>query len=186
MSKDRVAIFIDGSNLYYKLKELKIQHTTEFNYLGLCQKLARQRPIVFKGYFIGVVRVKGNDPKSLELRKNQQRLFSFLRNRGFIIRQGYLLENNGKYHEKGVDVQLATDLLIGAYEDKYDVAIILSSDTDMLPAIRKIKSLGKRIEYIGFSHQPSLGLQRESNWSYLLPKEELEEFERKDENKKAA
>ncbi len=64
------------------------------------------------------------------------------------------MQNNGKYHEKGVDVQLAVDILIGAYEDLYDRAILISSDTDLIPAIQKVKQLGKQIEYIGFSHQP--------------------------------
>lgn len=180
MPNEKVAVFIDGSNLYHKLKELEIEHSTEFDYLGLCQKLARGRSIIFLGYYVGVVRAKANHAKSQALRKDQQRLFSLLQNRGFIIRQGYILENGGKYHEKGVDVQLATDLLIGAYENRYDVAMIISSDTDLIPAIRKIRALGKHIEYIGFSHRPSLGLQRETSRSYLLPKEELEEFRKKD------
>lgn len=180
MSKERIAVFIDGSNLYHKLKDLEIRYTTEFNYLGLCQKLSRNRPIVYMGYYVGVVRAKPSDARSLTLRSNQRILFNLLRNKGIVIKKGYLMESGGTYHEKGVDVQLATDLLIGAYENTYDTAIIISSDTDMIPAIRKIRVLGKQVEYIGFSHQPSLGLQREASRSYLIPKEELDEFGKKD------
>ena len=83
---------------------------------------------------------------------------------------------NGKYHEKGVDVQLAVDLLVGAYENTYDTAIVLSSDTDLIPAIKKIKELGKSVEYIGFAHRPTIALQTHATLSRLLIKEEIENF----------
>ena len=40
-----------------------------------------------------------------------------------------------KFREKGVDVKLATDLIVGAVDDQYDVAIVVSSDSDLVPAI---------------------------------------------------
>jgi hypothetical protein len=44
MSKEkRVAVFIDGSNLYHKLKDLKVPNTINFRYIDLCKKLARDR-----------------------------------------------------------------------------------------------------------------------------------------------
>jgi len=92
------------------------------------------------------------------------------------IYRGYLMENDGVFHEKGVDVKIATDLLVGAYENLYDEAIIISSDTDLIPAMKKIKQLGKKVEYIGFGHQPSLALQTYATISRLLIKEELEQF----------
>ena len=176
MTREKVAVFIDGSNLYYKLKDLEIQHTTEFNYLGLAKKLARDRDMVYLGYYVGAVRAKPGDVKSESLRKSQRIFFNLLRKAGIVIKKGYLLESGGKYHEKGVDVQIATDLLIGAYENQYDIALLISSDNDLIPAIKKICSLGKQVDYIGFSHKPSFGLIQEASRSYLLPREELEEY----------
>lgn len=86
------------------------------------------------------------------------------------------MKNDGVYHEKGVDVKLAVDLLVGAYDDLYDAAILISSDTDLIPAIKKVKHLGKQVEYIGFAHQPSFGMQSSSTLSRLLIKEELQQF----------
>ena len=80
------------------------------------------------------------------------------------------------YHEKGVDVLMAVDLLIGAYEDKYDTAILVSSDTGLLPAIEKVRLKGKKIEYIGFSHKPSYAMIANSDVRRLLIKEELEKY----------
>lgn len=90
------------------------------------------------------------------------------------------MENGGKYHEKGVDVQIAVDLLGDAYDNIYDVAVLISSDTDLIPAIKKIKKLKKEIEYIGFSHLPSLGLQKNATLSRLLLRDDLESFIKKD------
>ena len=86
------------------------------------------------------------------------------------------MKNDGVYHEKGVDVKIAVDLLVGAYENMYDTAILISSDTDLIPAIQKIKHLGKGVEYIGFSHKPSLALQKYASLTRLMMKEELEDF----------
>lgn len=69
--------------------------------------------------------------------------------------------HNGKQIlvEKGVDVLIATDLLSMAFNDRYDYAYVISEDTDLLPAIREIKSnfKEKKIFQICFNklHEPS-------------------------------
>lgn len=68
-----------------------------------------------------------------------------------LLRLGISSFTFSKYREKGVDVMLATDLIVGAIEDKYDTAIIVSSDTDLLSAIDWVRSRGKKVEYVGFS-----------------------------------
>jgi len=181
---EKVAIFIDGSNLYYKLKDKKIslENTAKFNFLEFAKWLARDRKIVFRSYYIGVVRAKSDDAKAQKMRRRQQQLFSHLmsKKQGFEIKRGFMMKNDdGIYHEKGVDVHLATDLLVGAYENLWDTAILVSSDTDLIPAIEKVKKLGKNVEYIGFAHKPSLGLQRYANISRLLIKDEIKVFEYK-------
>jgi len=180
-SKERVAVFIDGSNLYYKLRSLEIKSKRSFDFHGLAYWLARGREVVSQRYYVGVVRAKEGDERGQQLRKRQQQLFSHLSSssQGFVVSRGYLMENDGTYHEKGVDVQLAIDLIVSAYEDECDTCILVSSDTDLIPAIRKVRTLGKNIEYIGFAHQPSLGLQKYATTSRLLIREEVLPFEGK-------
>jgi len=175
-NKERVAIYIDGSNLYHKLKDLGVPNTTSFNYSGLCDKLARGREVISYRYYVGAIRAKVGDAKGQQLRANQQRLFNSLLKQKFCIKQGQFLMNNGKYHEKGVDVKMAVDLLTGAYDDLYDTAILLSSDSDLNPAVMKTKHLGKKLEYIGFSHNPCFSLQKVATLSRLLIKDDLDEF----------
>lgn len=172
----RVAIYIDGSNLYHKFKDLAVNNTTDFNYRGFADYLARGRKVVSYRYYVGAVRAKAGNEKAEKMRTEQQKLFSKLEKYGFCIKRGYLMENGGKYHEKGVDVKIATDMLIGAYDNLFDAAVLLSSDTDLIPAIKHIKYLKKEIEYIGFSHCPSFGLQKNVTLSRLLIKDDITEF----------
>ena len=80
------------------------------------------------------------------------------------------------YHEKGVDVLIAVDMLVAAYENLCDKIILISSDTDLLPAIDKAKALGKVVEYIGFSHKASHAMIDRCSSSFLLRKSDLESF----------
>ena len=43
-----------------------------------------------------------------------------------------------KPQEKGIDVQIATDFLAGAYEDQFDIGIIFSADTDLLAPLQQV------------------------------------------------
>ncbi|MBI4653169.1 NYN domain-containing protein [Candidatus Kuenenbacteria bacterium] len=169
-NKIRVSIFIDGSNFYFKMKSLNFKNLSRFDYRGFINWLARERIIIGASYYVGAIRAKPDDQKGQKMRQAQINLFNFLKSKkqNFIISKGYLMKNNDVYHEKGVDVKIATDLLVGAYENLYDEAIIISSDTDLIPAMQKIKQLGKKVEYIGFGHQPSLALQTFSTISRLL------------------
>lgn len=181
--KNRVAIYIDGSNLYYKLRDVGIVNITNFDYRGFADWLGRTRPIASYRYYVGVVRAEPGNKKGQELRRNQQRLFSHLEKQGFVVKRGEIMKSGGEYHEKGVDVKIAVDLLVGAYDNLYDEAILVSSDTDLVPAIKKVRHLGKNVEYVGFSHKPSLALQRYATLSRSVIREELEKFEVKNNPK---
>lgn len=93
---------------------------------------------------------------------------SKLSNEGFKIKRGKIIYDHSQPREKGTDVKIAVDLIIGAIDNWYDTAILLSSDTDLIPAVQYLKYKKKRIEYIGFSHAPSKALQKLSDGTYLL------------------
>jgi len=52
---------------------------------------------------------------------------------------------------KSVDGRLIFDLLINAYHDKFDVAIIAGGDRDYRPVIEEVKSMGKEVIVASFS-----------------------------------
>ncbi|OGM32508.1 hypothetical protein A2803_03520 [Candidatus Woesebacteria bacterium RIFCSPHIGHO2_01_FULL_44_21] len=83
------------------------------------------------------------------------------------------------YHKKGVDVNIATRLLVGAFRDKYDTAYLISSDSDLIPAVSECQAAGKTICYIGFQAKPSYALLKTCLRSVLLTKKDLLPFSKK-------
>jgi uncharacterized LabA/DUF88 family protein len=50
------------------------------------------------------------------------------------------------YHvEKETDVNLAVDMVAGAYEERFDVAMLVAADTDYVRAIQAVQARGKRV-----------------------------------------
>ena len=176
----KVAVFIDGSNLYFKLRTLipSKMDFIRYRYRELAlSMIGPGEKLSYLGYYVGVVRDTKrtrDHEKTLELLRNQQKLFEQLRHQGIDIVKGYLLERDGKYFEKGVDVRLAVDIVTMAQAKAYDVGIIISSDTDLIPAIQAAQRLKREIVHVGFEHQPSLALIRQSDRSRLVMRGEAE------------
>lgn len=78
-------------------------------------------------------------------------------------------------YQKGVDVQLAIDLVSHAYQDNYDVAILCSGDIDLLSSIDLIKSLGKKI--IVISHKDIISKNMIKKSDYFINLEKLNKNE---------
>jgi len=176
--KEKVAIYIDGSNFYkyLKNKEINFPKGVKFDYNKFAQTLTRDRKCISKKYYIGIARNIDNTKKSKQIVAGQQKFLSEIENNGFVIGRGRIMYDGGRIREKGTDVKIVVDIIDGAVGNKYDTAILVSSDTDLIPAIKYIKSKGKKLEYIGFSHSPSLGIQKYATSSKLLGPEEIEEF----------
>lgn len=171
-------VFIDGSNFYFKLKDLGLNNLLNFDFAGFANSLAGDRKLVGAVYYIGKIRTDGT-AKTRELFNSQQKLLGHLRNHKYRYSLGYLLRSDGKFHEKGVDVNIAVDMLAATYEDLCDSILLVSSDTDLLPAVKKAKQKGKTVEYIGFSHKPSVAMVANCSTSRLLTKEDLLPFIKK-------
>lgn len=62
--------------------------------------------------------------------------------------------------EKGVDVALATDLLGFAWENAFDVAVVVSGDSDMDGAVQKVRVKGRRVEIASFQQTLSPDLHK--------------------------
>lgn len=61
-----------------------------------------------------------------------------------------------KTEEKGSDVNLATHLLHDAHMDRYDTAVLISNDSDLVEPIRIVREqLGKRVGILNPQRYPS-------------------------------
>lgn len=52
--------------------------------------------------------------------------------------------------EKGVDTALVTDMVRLAWEDAYEVAVVVSSDRDLIPAVQYLDTKGYKLIQAGF------------------------------------
>jgi uncharacterized LabA/DUF88 family protein len=61
-------------------------------------------------------------------------------------------------HEKakGVDISLTKDMLSHAFNNHYEVAILIAGDGDYVPLVEEVKHLGKRVLAIFFSEGAGL------------------------------
>lgn len=173
--KQKCIIFIDGSNFYFKLKDLGLHNLLEFDFTKFAKHLSRKHKLVNVCYYVGRIKQDGTT-KSDKLFNAQQKLLGRLKKHNVSYAFGYLLKSDGVFHEKGVDVQIAVDMLVAAYEDTCDRIILVSSDTDLAPAIKKVREKGKVVEYIGFSHKPSVAMVSFCSESTLLKKEDIESY----------
>lgn len=57
--------------------------------------------------------------------------------------------------QKGVDVNIAADMVDLAYKNAFDSAILVSGDSDFVPAIQYVKSLGKIVGVASFRNRVS-------------------------------
>ena len=179
--KEKVAVYIDGNNFYKYLKDKEINFSkgVKFYFNQFVDFLVKDRECISKRYYVGIARNLDNTEKSRQIVEGQQKFLSEIEKDGFIIKRGRVMYDKGRIREKGTDVKIAVDMIIGAIENKYNTVILVSSDTDLIPAIKYIKYKGKKLEYVGFSHVSSLGIQKYANLSILLRLEDIEQFREK-------
>lgn len=166
--RERVQIFIDGSNLYHGLKSEC--GTTKLDYLKFSEILSNGRKLIRVNFYISTVDSK----RDLTTAKQQQRFLEHLRHIPYITIQKRRLRYKGTQpSEKGLDVLIATDMLTGALRNCYDTAILVSGDGDFVGVLEEIKRAGKQVENATFSSSRSDALINAADLFIELSKKEL-------------
>ena len=143
---ERVAIFIDGSNLYHSLEE----HCGRFDldFAAFSDKLRKGRTL-FRTYYYNVLRDQDRNPQAYQ---DQRKFLSALYNTQYLdVRLGTSKVRGDTAVEKGIDIMLATDLLRFGWNDLYDVAIVVSGDGDFSYAVQAVRDMGKHVEVAAFA-----------------------------------
>ena len=145
MINNRVAIFIDGSNLYHALKSNFKRN--DLNFTQFTNLLCGSRDL-FRIYYYNVLQDQIQRPEGY---REQQEFLDILRKTPYLeVRLGGMKTAQGVPVEKGIDVMLATDLLYFAWHDFYDVAVVVSGDADFAYALQAVKNMGKYVEVAYF------------------------------------
>ncbi len=79
--------------------------------------------------------------------------------------------------QKGIDVQLAVDLVHHAYEDNFDTAIVCSGDIDLLGSIELAKMKGKKIVLVSHTDMISKNMIKGCDYFFMLEKLTSEELD---------
>jgi len=164
--EDRVAIFIDGSNLYHALRENCGR--VNLNFVQFISKLCGTRHL-FRTYYYNVLQDPTQRPEGY---REQQEFFDILRKTPYLeVRLGTTKLLQGIPVEKGIDIMLATDLLHFAWNDLYDVAILVSGDGDFAYALQAVKNMGKHVEVAYFERNVSKDLLEVADNRHLLDRD---------------
>lgn len=150
-NKERVMVFIDGSNLYHSLKNY--YKRTDIDIGKMCKKLLDNRRLVRIYYYNGKVGLK-EEPQRY---RDQQTFLASVNAIPYCeLRLGRLVYHNwpnSPPYEKGVDVQLATDMITHSFKNNYDVAVLVAGDNDFVGALQAVKDNGKNVEVALFGKE---------------------------------
>lgn len=153
MPKERLCIFIDAGNVFHAADYLKIR----VDFAKLVTELTGTRSLI-KPYYYGAT---STTPA-------QTRFFDKLRHLGFDVKTLPLRQYHGTPFEKGIDVMLVTDMLMFAYNNIYDTALLVSGDKDFTYSIQAIKKIGKTVEVAAFHHALATELKQVADKTILL------------------
>ncbi len=151
---NRVAFFIDGFNLYHSLKD-NAPDCRWLNLRKLCEHYINpeKESIVAVYYFSAIANWHPEQTKAQKHTKYIERL----RKENVIPVLGKFKEKDihckicdssfKSHEEKRTDVNVALKIVSEAVLNNYDTGILVSGDTDMIPAIETVRSLSldKRI-----------------------------------------
>lgn len=170
----RVAIFIDGPNLYRSVEALFGKGRGQIDVLRLIESLRGDRRLTYCGYWTAPLNQR-QDPVKYAA---QQRFFRHLeRAPGVVVRLGHMRRYGGLWREKGVDVGLAIDLIMSAGTDAYDVGVLVSGDGDLARAVWVVTHVfHKEVEVVGVEGRLSYHLRKEATRSKILTRGDLEQL----------
>ena len=141
--KERVMVFIDGSNLYHVLNQHFSRNDIKFG--KFAEKLAGDRNLVRTYYYNIKQEQRGRGSE------DQEKFLSALYDIPYLeVKLGIVKQRGDAMVEKGVDMMIGVDILKNAYEDLCDTAILVSGDGDFYPALQAAKDQGKHVEIAAF------------------------------------
>lgn len=149
----KTIIYVDGFNLYYAVKGTPHKW---LNILALCQQLLPRNQIVKIKYFTALVSARPSDPDQ----PNRQLLYwrALQTIPGLQIIYGHFLAHEVTMHlahpvpggpknaqvikteEKGSDVNIAAHMVNDGHLGRYEVAVLLSNDSDLAEPVKIVRN----------------------------------------------
>jgi len=144
----RAMAYIDGFSLYFGLREKGWRCYYWLNVKSLCERFAKPPQYHLEGVKYFTSRIRGNPDKvarqdafiqALKTVPGLDVLYGKYGTRGYRCQscsyEGLLPA------EKMTDVYIASEMLLDASQNRYDVAYLISGDKDLVPVIKTIKEV---------------------------------------------
>ncbi len=132
--RGRVAVFIDGNNLFHAARF----HNIDIDYNKLLRLLLGDGRLLRAFFYTGV------DAGA----ERQQGFLLWMRRNGFRVVQKELKTFYDGTRKANLDVEIAVDML--SLAGRYDTAVLVSGDEDFVYAINAVAYKGCRVEVAGF------------------------------------
>ncbi len=198
LRKHKTYVYIDGFNLYYGcFRNRKRPGWNKHKWLDLqkfCDKAFPKNDIVAIKYYTADVSSRPPDNHQADRQKAYLTALSQL-DRVTIVKGHFLgpkvvrmprCDDHGKYlnesvsvlktEEKGSDVNLAVDLLFDCVQGRYDCAIVISNDSDLLAPIKIVRSTyGKVVGWANPHSNPSVELAKNTDFHIRITEAMLQE-----------
>ena len=182
-------VYVDGFNLYYGAVK-----GTPYRWLdlrALSQSILPENTIHRIRYFTALVDPRPDDPRQRQRQEVYIRALqtiaglevhygTFLRSRTRMMlaqptEGGRRTAEVIKTEEKGSDVNLATYLLLDAFDDDYEAALVISNDSDLAEPIRIVRERFHRPVVIACPHRRcAVELQRAASLVKYIRRSALE------------
>lgn len=137
--RGRLAIFIDGSNLFYAAMQLGI----EIDYTRLLCYLTQGDRLLRAFFYTGVDRIN----------EKQQGFLLWMRRNGYRVVTKDLAQLPDGSKKANLDVEIAVDMMtLAGY---YDTAVLVSGDGDLAYAVNAVSYKGVRVEVVSLRSMTS-------------------------------
>lgn len=189
----RVIAYIDGFNLYHGLRAANWRSSYWLDMTSLARNLLKpDQTLIYTKYF--TARIAGPKPadspaKARRLKEKRARQTAYLDALSTLpdhqIYEGHYLAKDREcfachakwtaHEEKMTDVNIATEMLVDAFQDAFDTALLISADSDLTPPTLAIREYfpEKRIIAAFPPKRSSVRLTRATNASFTIGRAKL-------------
>ena len=167
----KLMIFVDGQNLFYGCNSYQKGFVWDYDkFINVLTNLAPKRKLIQVYYHASIAPVDPNRLGDDARYRKQQMFYNVLRQKCKTEIKETKVQSipcpncNTTFKrpkEKGVDVALAADLLLYGMTGDYDVAILVSGDSDYIPVLQKLaeRKPNLKIEIAQFTGQVGYDLR---------------------------
>src|SRR6266699_4316893 len=132
--RGKITIFIDGNNLFHAARSVGV----EIDYAKFLNFLRGDSPLLRAFFYTGV------DEKA----ERQQGFLLWMRRNGYRVVEKELKTFYDGTRKANLDVEIAVDML--SLAGRYDTAVLVSGDEDVVYAVNAVAYKGCRVELAGF------------------------------------